>query len=362
MLRIIFALVLLLHGLFHLMGFAKAYRYAEITQLSGEYSRSAGFFWLLSALLFTASVLFFFLKKDWWWMAALPAVLISQMLLFGQWKDARFGTIANVIILVGVVLAYGQWKWNGMLREEVKSFQPANLPESSILTKEMIAGLPPVVQKWMERSQVIGKKMVQQVEVTQSGRMRAQPGGNWMPLTATQYFTISKPGFIWMADMEAAPFVTVKGRDLYQDGKGHMFVKAMALFPVADARGAATDQGSMLRYLAEICWFPSAALNSFIQWEPVDARSAKAIMRYGAVEGSGIFTFDENGDIRSFDALRYYERKGGATLEKWHIDMDPAGFKTFDGVRIPAKSSVTWKLATGDFLWLELEILNRSER
>lgn len=356
MLRIVFALVLLFHGLIHLMGFAKAYKYAEISQLTGVYSRSAGTWWLLSALLLLLSVGLFLLKKEIWWIPALLGLLLSQALIFSQWKDARFGTVANIIIVIGVVLAYGQWQWNKMVNAETHTFLPAALPESSVLTREMIAGLPPVVQKWMERSSVVGLKMTRQVQLQQTGRMRTQPAGKWMPVTATQYFTIPQPGFLWTADVEAAPFIVLKGRDLYQNGQGHMLIKALALLPVANANGPTTDQGSLLRYLAEICWFPDAALHAYIQWEPIDAHSAKATLRYGKAEGSGIFTFDDKGDIRSFEAMRYYGRKGGDTLEKWHIDMDSASFQTFDGVRIPTRSSVTWKLADGDFTWFVVEI------
>lgn len=356
MLRILFVSILLSHGLIHLTGFAKAFKLAEVSQLTGTFTRTAGVFWLLTAVLFSLAMLLFWLKKDSWWILAVPAVVVSQVLIFSQWQDAKFGTIANIIAVVGIVLAYGQWQWNGRIRQEMQSFIPAALPESSVLTKEMVAGLPPVVQQWLERSQVIGKKMTRQVHLHQTGKMRTRPDGKWMDVEAEQYFTVHQPGFIWIADVKAAPLIHLKGRDMYQNGKGDMLIKALALIPVASARGKETDQASMLRYLAEICWFPSAALNTFIQWEPLNAHSAKATMRYGEMEGSGIFNFDANGDLLSFDALRYYDKKNGATLEKWHIENHPDSFKTFEGIRIPTRSSVTWQLPDGDFTWFELEV------
>jgi hypothetical protein len=62
MLRLLFALVLLFHGLIHLMGFAKAFKLAEVPQLTGSFSKTSGTLWLVVALLFAASVLFLF-----WW-------------------------------------------------------------------------------------------------------------------------------------------------------------------------------------------------------------------------------------------------------------------------------------------------------
>jgi hypothetical protein len=36
--------------------------------------------------------------------------------------------------------------------------------------------------------------------------------------------------------------------------------------------------------------------------------------------------------------------------------MDENGYREFEGIRIPAKASVTWKLKTGDYNWFNLEI------
>ncbi|MFQ6109445.1 MAG: DUF6544 family protein [Candidatus Aminicenantales bacterium] len=58
----------------------------------------------------------------------------------------------------------------------------------------------------------------------------------------------------------------------------------------------------------------------------------------------GLFKFDENGDVVSFEAKRYYDRKSGATLEGWFVQIDPESYKEFEGIRIPTRSSVTWKL------------------
>jgi len=71
----------------------------------------------------------------------------------------------------------------------------------------------------------------------------------------------------------------------------------------------------MVRYLAEIVWFPSAALNDYIHWEQIDSTTAKATMTYVRITSSGLFKFDMDVNAISFEAKRYYDRKGGATLE-----------------------------------------------
>jgi len=355
MLRIFFFFVLLLHGLIHLMGFAKAFKYAEVSQLTGSFTKTAGLFWLGAALLITVSAVLFFLKNEVWWMVAVPAVLLSQILIFGQWRDAKFGTVANALALIGIVLAYGQWSFNSMVNKELAAFLPKEMPAATVLTRDMLTPLPPVVQKWLERSGVVGKPVVHTAHIRQRGDMLTKPGGNRMPFEAEQWNTVHQPGFIWRTTMQAAPGIAVVGRDKYVGGRGNMLIKLLALVPIADAKGPETDQGSLLRTLAEICWMPGAALRDYIRWEQPDSLSAKATMTHGGITASGIFRFDISGDMVSFEARRYYDRKDGPTLENWLVTN--TGFGEFEGIRMPVKSAVTWKLAGGDFTWLQLEIV-----
>ena len=58
--KAVFALIVVVHGMIHLMGFAKAFRYAEIAQLHESITRPAGVLWLLAALLFAASAFLLF--------------------------------------------------------------------------------------------------------------------------------------------------------------------------------------------------------------------------------------------------------------------------------------------------------------
>lgn len=354
MIRALFAFLLLIHGLIHFMGFVKAFQFAEIGQLTQPVSRPAGVFWLLSGILFVAASALFLLSKDNWWMFAAAAVIVSQILIFAGWRDARFGTVANVIALAVIVVAYGDWQFKKMTGSELKSFFANRNPENTLLTQEKISALPPVVQQWLVRSNAIGKPVVHTVRLKQTGEMRTTTDGKWMPVTAEQYFNADEPGFIWIADVQAAPLIHLSGRDKYENGKGHMLIKALSLIPVADATGKETDQGSMLRYLAEIIWFPSAAVSPYITWEEIDPHAAKATITYGGISASGIFRFTNDGDMLSFEADRYYNRKEGATLEKWYIENKKYGDP--GGIRMPLASEVTWKLKSGDFTWYKLEI------
>ena len=102
MFKYIIAVIILIHGLIHFMGFAKAFGYGNITQL-GEVSKPMGSLWLITAFLFIAVTILLLLKKDAWIITGIIAAVLSQLLIISAWKDAKFGTIANLILLITAI-------------------------------------------------------------------------------------------------------------------------------------------------------------------------------------------------------------------------------------------------------------------
>lgn len=103
MLKFIFAFIVLVHGFIHLLGFRKAFNYGKDSPITMDISKSAGIFWLLTTLLFCAATLLFLLKKDSWWIITLSGAVISQLLICTAWHDAKFGSMANLIVLLMIV-------------------------------------------------------------------------------------------------------------------------------------------------------------------------------------------------------------------------------------------------------------------
>lgn len=260
-----------------------------------------------------------------------------------------------LLVLVITVSYTANVMFNQKVSKEVREFfKDSKQKPTEIIKKADLEGLPPCVQRWLEHSQIIGKERIRTARLKQKAVMRTTLEKPWMPTVAEQYFTIDEPRFIWKAKIKAAPLFHIVGRDKYLDGKGNMLIKAMSLFTLADSRGIEMDQGTLIRYLAETVWFPTAALNNYITWEEIDANSARATMSYQGVTASGVFTFNEEGDFVSFDTKRYRDVNGKFFLENWSASAQ--GYKEFNGIRIPTKGVVIWKLKTGDFPWFQWEL------
>lgn len=353
--KFLFIIILLLHGMLHLLGFLKAYELQEI-KLSLEISRPLGALWLLCALLFLFVAWLYFFSKPSWAFFALAAVLISQSLIFLSWDAAKFGSILNLLVLLVSIMALGNFYFEKKVEKEVKAIiKRAETPASSIISEKEISSLPPVIQRWMEFAGVPGKPPVTFARLQQNGRMKTKPGGKWMPFEAVQYVDVANPAFIWKTWVKAAPMFNLYGRDKLVDEKGEMQIKIFSLFNVVnETPGKKINEGAMHRYLAEICWFPAAALNNVIRWEQISKNSAKATLNIEGKSVSGIFKFSNDGEMLSFEANRYYGGGEKSKKEKWIIETIET--KNFSGYNIPSRSKVTWELPEGTYTWLELEI------
>jgi len=103
--KLTFGVLLIIHGIIHLIGFAKTFYFTEVNKQVLGIPKPIGALWLVVFILFIVSASLFFNKKKWFYLAFI-AVFCSQILIIMVWKGAKFGTIANVIILLVSLSAF----------------------------------------------------------------------------------------------------------------------------------------------------------------------------------------------------------------------------------------------------------------
>jgi len=264
--------------------------------------------------------------------------------------------ILVIVLMVTVAASFGDIRLKRKSDQEaLEVLSSANLDQKEIIRQSDLEGLPSCVQKWLKRSNVIGKEKIHTVRFTQTGQMRSEPDKPWMPIEAVQYVNVDKPGFVWKAKMKAAPLINMVGRDRYFQGHGSMKFKLLALLTLVDTKPCMEmDQGTMLRYMAEMIWYPTAALNDYFNWEEIDANSARGTMTWQGVRASMVFHFNDEGDSTHNVAPRYRAVKGGYVMDDWGgVSRE---YREFHGIRVANKADVIWKYKTGDFNWLKIEV------
>lgn len=210
-----------------------------------------------------------------------------------------------------------------------------------------LEGLPDPVQRYFRNVLPEGQDYARFVRLKQKAEMKTAEGQKWMPVEADQYFTVEKPGFVWHAKVKPSPVVWIEARDMYRHGKGSMFIKLLSAITLANSTGREMDEASLLRYLAEAPWLPTALLpaNGKIKWEPIDTDKARATINEGGLSVSAVFYFNGQGEITGLESFRYNSNEKKKVRYTTHY----TDYQKVNGVKIPMAGVAEWNFEDRDF-------------
>lgn len=343
-----FTFILFIHGLIHLMGFAKAYSYANISQLTREISKPSGFFWLLATILFITSAAMFFLKKDSWPMLAIAAVVISQVLIIMVWKDAKFGTMANVVILLIAILSWGSQHFEAQFKKDVETnLERTNRISTELMAEADIQSLPQPVQKYLRYVGVLNKPKVKNIKIVFDGEMRDK-GKDWFKFRSVQYNFFDDPTRLFF--MKAKMFgVTVPGYHNYHAASASMDIRLFGLFPIVQVKGAEMNKAETVTVFNDMCIIaPATLIDKRIQWEGIDNTSAKATFTNGTNRISATLYFNELGQLVNFISD---DRYAVSDMKRHRFSTPMKDYKLFGGISIPSYGEAVWHYPDGEFVY-----------
>ncbi len=352
MLKTIFIFITLLHALIHLMGFSKAFGYGNITQLTKESSKPVGFLWFLTALLFLICIAIYLLKKDIWIYFALIAVVLSQILILNNWQDAKFGTIANVIILVVTIIGFFQIKFKNEYKKEVKiGLEQSRNLQKSILNEVEIAYLPEPVKKYIRYTGCVGKPKVNNFSINFSGKIRSHEKKEWMELTSEQYNFIKMPTRLFYLDatMKGLP---VAGFHSFKNGVAFMDIRLLSMFKVEYQSGAVMDTSETVTFFNDLCVMaPVALIDKRIKWLEVENNKAKASFTNNGITISAWLYFNEKGELVNFvsEDRSALGENGEMIKLKWSTPL--RDYKDINGYRLASYAEAIYTYPDGDFTY-----------
>jgi hypothetical protein len=255
-------------------------------------------------------------------------------------------TIA-IIVLFGLVSLYGKYQWQlgtDKLRAKLTGGRQAIHPKK--YDSKELEGLPDPVQRFFRVVLKEGQPIVTAVDLSQQGIFNmSETAAKWSPFTATQVVTTQRPGFDWDARIQIAPGVSAFVHDVYALGAGSLHASLLGLFTVADVRGTpAAAQGELLRFFAEMPWYPTALLPSQgVRWEAIDDTSARATLTDAPTTVSLVFRFNAEGTIETMRAEARYRDK--LTTMPWSGRF--WDYSTRNGMLIPLQGEVGWEYPDG---------------
>ncbi|HKK92528.1 MAG TPA: DUF6544 family protein [Longimicrobiales bacterium] len=349
------------HGLIHLMGPAKAFGWAELPQLAQPISRVGGVLWLGAAIGLLATAAGLGLSHRYWWVVGLAAVICSQVVILSSWSDAKFGTVANLVLLVVVAWGFmsrGPLGLEAEYRADVAA-RLADVPETPVLRESDLASLPEPVRRYVRTSGAVGRPIAHHVRAVWRGRIRSGPDDPWMTFSAEQWNFVSEPArfFLMRARRGGLP---VDVYHAFEDGEASMRVRLLSTFPLVDASGPEFTRAETVTILNELALLSPSALASSpdIRWEPVDDHAARAHYRVGGVEVGAVLRF-EDGELVDFvsdDRLAASADGTDFVPRRWST---PVGdYREVDGLRLMSRGEGRWHTSSGSYAYIELELLD----
>ncbi|MBK7373942.1 MAG: DUF6544 family protein [Saprospiraceae bacterium] len=353
--KYVFAFIVLVHGLIHLMGFSKAFGVGQITSLTRDISKQTGAIWLLAALLFLIAGTGYLFKKEWWPVIAAFGVVVSQILIILSWQDAKFGTIANVIILMMAMTSRASQLFEARFREDVRTnlIQTHNdIPD--LLTEQDLASLPAPVQKYIRYTGAIGKDKVKNVRIAFEGEMRSKKM-NWFKFNTVQYNFMKEPTRLFYMKAKIVGMY-VPGYHKYLNGAASMQVKLGGLWNVVNKNGTEMDQAETVTVLNDLCLMaPAALIDDRIRWVEIDDLTTKVVFTNRGHQISAILYFNETGQLINFVSDDRYDI---SDTKRYRFSTPVMDYKSIDGRNVVAYGQAVWHYPEGEFVYGKFYLKN----
>lgn len=104
----------------------------------------------------------------------------------------------------------------------------------------------------------------------------------------------------------------------------------------------------LLRYLSDCPCFPTALLPSRrVRWEAIDAHSARCHLHDHGLHVSGVFSFNEHGEIVGFsarDTPRLGQQQHGAAAHAATWMRQYGAYQPMRGMMVPTRLESSWKV------------------
>jgi len=348
MLRIAFAVLLLLHGLIHFLGFAKAFSLMDVSQLQKSIGKPEGVLWLLALLLFIGVFVLYLMPKAVWIYLGFIALIISQLLIFSSWSDAKYGSISNLVILLVVGLNYGLVRFERQFKTDVAiHLAKSASPTADLVTETDIQHLPLIVQKYLRTCQVINQPKVKNFRVGMEGEMRSK-GKDYFPFQSIQYNFIENPTRLFF--MKGKMFgITVPGYHKYINGKASMTVSLFGIIPMIKVDGDLMDQAETVTIFNDMCIMaPATLIDQRISWKTISDTVVLASFTNLSHRISAELHFNSDGKLLNFISN---DRTDVGDMKSYPFHTPIHAYAPFDVYQLVSKGDAVWIYPDGPFTY-----------
>lgn len=359
-LRWAIGLVVVLHGLIHLLGAAEGLSSSVVTPLRQPISNTMGVTWLAAAVLVVVAGVMLVRRTRWWWVVGAAAAVTSQAVVLSSWTDAKAGTIINLVLLLAAgygLAAQGPASLAAEYRRRVETAL-SEPTRAGVVSESDLAGLPPAVAAYVRASGAVGQPRVVDVRARLHGRIRASASTPWMPFTAEQVNTYG-PTTSRLFLMDATKLgLPVDVLHVFVGPSASMRVRLCSVLPVVDAAGPVMDRGETVTVFNDLCVLaPAALVDAPITWQRTDARRVRAEFTRGPHTVSAELLFNDDDELVDFvsdDRSRASADGRHFTAQRWSTPL--SAYRAFGARRVATCGEGRWHAPDpeGEFSYVEM--------
>jgi hypothetical protein len=354
--RYLFTLIILLHGIIHIMGFLKAFNLAEINQIQTVISHPMGIIWLVAAILFLLAAFLNFITR-YWFIPATAASIMSSFLIISTWSDARFGMIPNVIILITCIFAFISCNYKSLYLKDIKTAKIQNQNAvTSILSKRDIDMLPIPVQQYLRYAGCIGKPKVFNFKASFRGKIRSKEKQVWMNFNCEQHNFLASTSRLFFMDarMKGLP---VAGYHHFKNGEAVMDIRLLSFIKVQYAKGKEMDVSETVTFLNDMCFMaPAMLIDKRINWSESDKRTAKCSFSNNGISISATLFFNDQGELVNFVSNDRYAYNSDGTMTRLQWQTPVKEYRTLHGFHLPSYAEMIYNYPDGEFCYGEFQL------
>jgi hypothetical protein len=353
--KFILVFIIAIHGLIHLLGFVKSFDLAPVKKLTGNISKTNGVFWLSTSILSLITAYLIILHSDFWSYLGICTAVLSQCLIFTAWKDAGFGTWANILILITSVFTLGVVTFeNGFKRDYSALIERTHQNDQELITEKDLNGLPSSVKRYLMYTGAVNNPKVSNMKVIFEGKFRTR-GKDWFSFTSEQYNAFDEPERLFF--MKANMFgVTVPGYHNYKNGKAAMDIRLFGLYPLVFKSGAAMDTTETVTLFNDMCLLaPATLIDQRIKWEIIDSLAVKATFTTHGISVSANLYFNANGQLVNFKS---YDRTEINAMTKYPFSTPVHRYKVLNEKNVMAEGDAVWQYPDGKFVYGKFTLID----
>jgi hypothetical protein len=348
-----------IHSFIHLLGFVEAFQPASVKILIQPISKLMGTFWLVALFLLLYAALLFAFRNSYWLLYGLCGIIVSQIVIVNSWQEAKFGTVANGIILLVIIMGYAAWSFKNQYKLVVrKSFGHSEIHSKSLLVETDIHHLPEPVKKYLRYTRSIGKPELADFKVEFKGRLRKTKQSEWMPFTSEQYNFIeaSKRFFFMNATMKHLP---VAGFHSFINGLAFMDIRLLSLFKVQYQSGKEMGKAETVTFFNDMCCLaPATLIDKRIKWLETSGNQVKATFTNNHISITAWLHFNDKGELINFISNdRYaYEKENVMRQIPWETPLK--NYREINGYKLASHAQAVYKYPDGDLCYGVFNISN----